>query len=282
VFSHSLGSGNPVKCQHCEQDVALPFKCPFCSHYFCSEHRLPENHACPEYWKAKAVRREAPPRVISESAPKQKPYEYTITYTPQRPSAKLFWFSLTELKHLTISVLLVLGVGLSFALYVEVSPQIFVGLAILFTASFFLHELAHKLYAQHYGLWAEFRLTMFGALMTLLSIGLPFFKIIAPGVVFILGPVTKETAGKIALAGPLTNIMLSLVCIAVAFGLSNTFFGIVVIIGAWINAFIAIFNLIPFGLMDGLKVFWWNKIVWAIAFSASLILGVFTYMYLLK
>ena len=118
--------------------------------------------------------------------------------------------------------------------------------------------------------------------MTLLSIGLPFFKIIAPGVVFILGPVTKETSGKIALAGPLTNIMLSLVCIAIALGFSNTVIGVVAIIGSWINAFIAIFNLIPFGLMDGLKVFWWNKIVWAVAFSASLILGVFTYVYLLE
>ena len=243
---------------------------------------MPENHACPEYWKAKAVVRGEAPQVVPEKAPKQKPYEYTITYTPQRPSAKLFWFSPTELKHLGISVLLVLGVGLSFAFYVEVSPQILVGLAVLFTASFLLHELAHKLTAQRYRLWAEFRLTMFGALMTLLSVGLPFFKIIAPGVVFILGPVNKETSGKIALAGPLTNIILSLACVAVALGLSNTFFGVVAIVGAWINAFIAIFNLIPFGLMDGLKVFWWSKIVWAIAFSASLILGVFTYVYLLK
>jgi len=271
-----------LKCQHCEQDVALPFKCPFCNQYFCSEHRLPENHACPEYWKAKAAIRREAPQVVSEKAPKQKPYEYTITYTPLRPSAKLFWFSITELKHLAISVLLVLGVGLSFALYIEVVPQILVGLAVLFTVSFFLHELAHKLYAQHYGLWAEFRLTMFGALMTLLSIGLPFFKIIAPGAVFILGPVTKKIAGKTALVGPLTNIMLSLVCIAIALGFSNTVIGVVAIIGAWINAFIAVFNLIPFGLMDGLKVFWWNKIVWAIAFSASLILGVFTYVYLLE
>jgi len=265
-----------VKCQHCEQDVALPFKCPFCSQYFCSEHRLPENHACPEYWKAKAV-------VRKEAPPEQKPYEYTITYTPQRPSAKLFWFSLTELKHLTISALLVLGVGLSFAFYTEATPQILIGLAVLFTASFLLHELAHKLSAQRYGLWAEFRLTVFGALLTLLSIGLPFFKIIAPGVVLILGPVTKEKGGRIALAGPLTNIVLSLVCLTIALGLSNnTFLGFAAIIGAWINAFIAIFNLIPFGLMDGLKVFWWNKIVWATAFSASLTLGVFTYVYLLE
>jgi uncharacterized protein YkwD len=25
----------------------IPFKCPFCNLYFCSEHRLPENHGCP-------------------------------------------------------------------------------------------------------------------------------------------------------------------------------------------------------------------------------------------
>jgi len=155
-------------------------------------------------------------------------------------------------------------------------------LAIIFTFSFFIHEIAHKLSAQRYGLWAEFRLTLFGALITLLSmIPFTFFKIISPGAVMIAGPITKKQAGKTALAGPLTNITISTICTAVmAIGASST---VMVIAGfsALINAIIAIFNLIPFGIFDGFKVFRWNKPVWALAFTASLILTIACYIYIL-
>ncbi len=40
--------------------------------------------------------------------------------------------------------------------------------------SFLTHEIAHKVTAQKKGLWAEFRLTTFGALLTFVSIFLPF------------------------------------------------------------------------------------------------------------
>jgi Zn-dependent protease len=46
---------------------------------------------------------------------------------------------------------------------------------------------------------------------------------------------------------------------------------------ALINAFLAVFNLIPFGIMDGLKVIRWNKLYWAISFTAAAALTVYTY-----
>ncbi|KPV64623.1 MAG: Peptidase family M50 [Candidatus Bathyarchaeota archaeon BA2] len=256
-----------AKCQHCGIEVVLPFKCSYCNGYFCSEHRLPENHACPEYWRAKAPREEKPPITV-EAEPA---YKYTVTYLPI-PTAKVFWFSKTELKHLALGALLVMGVGLSFIPQFADHPEILASLATVFTISFLLHELAHKISAQRLGLWAEFRLTMQGALITLLSMLLPF-KIISPGAVMIAGPVTRESAGKTGLAGPLTNIILSTVCTIIAVTIQSAFFWII----AWINALIAFFNLIPFGVMDGLKVFWWNKMVWAIAFSVSLPLTVFAF-----
>lgn len=272
-----------VKCQHCGKEIVLPFKCSYCHGYFCSEHRLPENHACPEYWRAKAPREE-PPAIGTEREPSRPTYKYTITYLP-RPTAKVFWFSTTELKHLALGALLVMGVGISFIPQLAdrlpelTAPEILASLATVFTISFLLHELAHKFSAQRFGLWAEFRLTMFGALITLLSMLLPLFKIISPGAVMIAGPVTKESAGKTALAGPFTNIIISAVCIMIAVTTQNflDFVGIVAVFGAWINALIALFNLIPFGIMDGLKVFWWNKIAWAVAFSVSLLLTVFAF-----
>jgi len=195
-----------------------------------------------------------------------------------KPTAKVFWFSTTELKHLTLGTLLVLGVGLSFILYKELT--IVVSLAIAFTLSFILHELAHKFSAQHFGLWAEFRLTMQGALITLLSMLLPLFKIISPGAVMIAGPATKETVGKTALSGPLTNIIISAICTIIMMTLRMSFFWTIAVFVAWINAFIAVLNLIPFGMMDGLKVFLWNKIVWIIIFAPSVALMIITYPYL--
>lgn len=230
---------------------------------------------------ARAPKKETKPIVVQ----KQKPYEYTITYSPGPPS-KIFWFSRRELKHLTLGALLVMGVGLSFipqfpGLSVLTKLEILLGLAITFTFAFLLHEIAHKLSAQRYGLWAEFRLTLFGALITLLSmLPFPFFKIISPGAVMIAGAITKKQAGKTALAGPLTNITLSTIFTAVAIGASNTIY-LIAVFGAWINAIIALFNLIPFGIMDGMKIFRWNKAVWTLAFTASLILTIVFYIYIL-
>jgi len=266
-----------MKCQKCQKEIFLPFTCPYCEGHFCSEHRLPENHECPKMELARA-----PQQTIAQ---KQEPYEYRITYSPRLPT-KMFWFSQREIKHLTIGALLVMGVGLSFIpqildLSELMIPEVLLSLTIIFTFSFLLHEIAHKLSAQRYGLWAEFRLTLFGALITLLSmLPFPFFKIISPGAVMIAGAITAKEAGKTALAGPLTNIALSTMFSALAASSSNTVETIAVF-GAWINSIIALFNLIPFGIMDGLKVFRWNKMSWALAFAGSLVLAIISYSLIL-
>jgi Zn-dependent protease len=170
-----------------------------------------------------------------------------------------------------------MGVGLTYFLYIGVAspsmPTILAGLTIAFTASFLLHEIAHKFTAQRYNMWAEFRLTMQGALLTLLSVFLPPpFKIIAPGAVMIVGSGTTKTVGKISIAGPTTNIILAVGCSLVAL-VSHELFWFV----AFINAFLAVFNLIPFGIMDGLKIYKWNKTYWAVAFATAIALAALTY-----
>ena len=47
-----------------------------------------------------------------------------------------------------------------------------------------------------------------------------------------------------------------------------------------INAFIALFNLIPFGVLDGVKIFLWNKQIWALTFFAALLLTAYSFGYL--
>lgn len=245
----------------------MPFKCQYCQGFFCTEHRLPENHACPEGWRAKAVHgRPAQRQPLPET---KAPYEYTVTYTPYGPKPIRFWFSRKELQHLAISALLVMGVGASLLFFVEAPLIILTFAAIIFALIFLLHEIAHKLVAQHYGLWAEFRLTMFGALITLISIISPL-KLISPGAVMIAGSASKEKIGKTAVAGPTVNILLSIISFAFTFVLQDLFLQLVALFSAYISDFIAVFNLIPVGILDGWKVFNWSKAIWSLAFTLAL------------
>ena len=256
------GRKEHVKCQYCGKEESFPFKCQYCQGLFCAEHRLPENHNCPMIDQAKAPREE-------EATPPSR-FEYKVSYTA--PQAK-FAFGRIEIRDLAIATLLVSGVGISM-----LGPQLFyiqsllvVVLVALFTSTFLMHEIAHKITAQHYGLWAEFRLTILGAVITLFSIVSPLFKIIAPGAVMIGGPASKETMGKTSIAGPLTNMVFCMVALAFSPFLAGSPRDVAVII-AFFNAFIAVLNLIPVGILDGWKIFKWSKVIWALAFTTSIIL----------
>ena len=267
-----------MKCQKCGQETFLPFQCPYCGDQFCSEHRLPENHNCPRMDLARAQRQE-------DAVAFQEPssYEYKVTYGAPRRTTGRIYFSPKELKHLVLGTLLVIGISLSFgfgALGQEDWAVVLSALAIVITLSFFTHEIAHKFTAQRRGLWAEFRLTVWGAVLTCISIFLPF-KIISPGAVMISGPASMDEVGKISIAGPVTNLVLSIAFLGAAPFVPITYSWIFAV-GAFFNAYIALFNLIPLGILDGFKIFHWNKMVWAIAFAISValtIMGYYVYYY---
>jgi len=263
-----------VQCKQCGAEEYMPFKCPYCGGYFCAAHRLPENHSCPEYWRVQASREEAVGTQVPRS---QAPsYKYTVTMSPPG-KGKAVWFSSTELKHLAMGVILVLAIGFSMPLYWDPGLygylDVLAVLAATFTFSFMIHELAHKITAQRQGLWAEFRITMMGALITLMSIISPV-KIISPGAVMIGGYADEKTIGKTSVAGPLTNIILALLFLALKTALFGSLLSYAFYFGLQVNSVIALFNLIPFGILDGFKVIKWNKIAWAATFSGSLALTI--------
>jgi len=264
--------GETVKCQRCERETFLPFRCPFCQGYFCVEHRLPENHACPEYWRVKVPRREEPSIPVLDEAS-----EYPLPRVPEptRPEG-VFWFSFTELKHLALGTLVIMIVGMSLLWFrLGLTPMVLVALTIVFTLSFLLHELAHKMVAQNHGLWAEFRLILSGVLVTLFSILSPL-KFISPGAVIVVGHGSRETLGKVSLAGPLINLALSILSLGVAY-LSFNSLSLIAIYSVLFNASMAFFNLIPFGIFDGATVFRWNKGIWAATFLPSLALLIWAF-----
>lgn len=258
-----------MNCEKCQKETFLPFKCPYCGGHFCSEHRLPENHECQRMGQARMPKEENPPLIVQE----QKPYEHTVTFTP---TYKTLHFSRKEIGHLLVGALLVAGVGASMVIYQFYNDYMILALmGLISTTSFFLHEIAHKIVAQREGLWAEFRLTLMGAILTLVSILPTFFKIISPGAVMISGFPDSRKLAKTSIAGPVTNIALSLAFFAVAFLLPKHAFAL--LFGAALNAWIAFFNLIPLGMLDGFKIFVWNKRIWAVTFALSMVLTLASY-----
>ena len=251
--------------------------------YHCEEHRLPENHSCPELWQAtirKPSAKEKSYQPSFEERPSQTVGQPTFQY-PFRVKRE-GWTSSTEMAHLTAGALIVMGVGLAWnSIGLEWIYEIFLDplgtfvSAAIFTFIFLSHELAHKAVAKQYGLWAEFRINILSAAFTIMTLLLPLIKIVSPGAVNIAGIADKKTVGITALAGPLTSIGLTGVFLSFIFlvpGGSND----LLMNSASLAAWIAVFNLIPLGILDGAKVFWWNKSTWAIGFAIAVVLMLVT------
>lgn len=135
---------------------------------------------------------------------------------------------------------------------------------------FLLHELGHKIAAQKYGCFAEFR--SFDN-MLLIAIAMSFLGFIfaAPGAVMIAGRVNKNKNGKIAAAGPIVNLALALIFFAMLFLQLPKFLTAAAHYGFIINSWLALFNMIPIWLFDGYKILKWNKLAYGMIIAAALV-----------
>lgn len=160
--------------------------------------------------------------------------------------------------------------------FISILPIIMVGVAI----GSLVHELGHKFVAMKYGYQAEFKAWPLGLLITFASafIGIVFAF---PGSLQTdADNISDEINGKIAIAGPMDNMVLALISIAIAaliFPLkpySNIFTLIYLIctVGFSVNSFLATFNLLPFYTLDGVKVLKWNAKIWIIIFAIAVIM----------
>ena len=144
---------------------------------------------------------------------------------------------------------------------------VFISLIVL-GAGFVFHELAHKFLAQRYGCFAEFR-SFDKMLILALVFSVLGFILAAPGAVMIRGHLTRSQTGRISAAGPAMNIIISLLFLLLTF----TSIGIWQTVGHYgfiINAWLALFNMIPVAMFDGRKIFNWNKAVYAVMVAAAL------------
>lgn len=142
---------------------------------------------------------------------------------------------------------------------------------------FLLHELAHKVTAINFDHVAEFRADRSMLFLAVMSAMIGFI-FAAPGAVYHRGRnVTERENGLIALAGPVVNLGLGAVflpLLVIGVALQNDLVFLLGQRGVVINLFLAAFNLVPFGPLDGKTVIGWSPIVWGVVFVPTVALTV--------
>ena len=162
---------------------------------------------------------------------------------------------------------------------IQILPIVMVGVGV----GFILHELGHKFVSMKYGYWAEFKLWPQGLLFALVT---SFFGFVfaAPGAVYTYANyITDEINGKISIAGPIVNIILAIIFLIIASLIYTSAFSsetlrivfTVCVLGYSINSYLAVFNLLPIGNLDGSKVFNWNIGIWVVTIGVA---GIMTYL----
>ncbi len=178
-----------------------------------------------------------------------------------------------ETIHLVAS-LVVLTVAFA---YPSTEPTMLAVIALSVGSGFIFHELGHKFTAQHYGYTAVYEASPMGLLLAIFLKIITGFVFAAPGAVMIrkrqsyygtdderyydMLTQSRET-WKIALAGPLINVALAVVFMGIMFLSDSALMQTMGLYGAYVNVFLAGFNMIPFGPLDGAKVFKHNPAMW--------------------
>ena len=180
------------------------------------------------------------------------------------------WFGRREVKDILISVL-VLSFVFSY-------PEAFFNPVFLLYSFFAVgvgfmgHELSHRYVARKLGYWAEFRMwrqgIMFALLLALITNG--GFIFAAPGAVvfssyWAFERPSRSHVGRIGIAGVVFNISLMYALLALGVFFSHPLLSL----AAFVNGWLAIFNLIPFGPLDGGKVLAWNRMAWLLTMGLA-------------
>ena len=268
--------------------------------FFASVDRAPPNHSRA---RDDGARRQQHVRVVFEKTPPSGAFlrgfmNPSYYDTPVSTNTGSFWhFSRKEINDLTLATLAfafalalmvmggirgILNTASESSYNVVILDMIIFGTIFVFALgpAFLLHEMAHKFVARHYGCWAEFRADPRGLKMGILIAAIAGIVFMAPGAVMVAGNITREQNGKIAIAGPISNLILysiGLVFGGLLLGISGTYVNeansiVSTFVLYWLlgNSILAAFNMIPLGPLDGRKVKRWSEPIFWIFFIGTI------------
>ncbi len=173
--------------------------------------------------------------------------------------------------------------------------QLLVIITIGVATGFLLHEMAHKFMALHFGYWAEYRANMMGLVFAVLA-AFAGFIFAAPGAVMISKPqlpsdfIMQDSIGReeynrelkketlwISLAGPLTNVILTVIFFLMLW-VTSGLLAQAAHFALFINLTLAGFNFLPFGPLDGKKVFDSSRNVWLVVGLPTIAVALLVYL----
>jgi Zn-dependent protease len=218
----------------------------------------------------------------------------------------VFWSKGKEIFHIIIAFIIMFFIGMliSNGIFSQESLKNLPGfdpleqqlfpylLASMSTGGFLIHEFGHRQTGRRYKLPAKFRLLTFGLLMTVMGIVLNFATgglvppFALPGAVVVIGLEKRDQAGKCKAAGPISNLIISLILLPIAFLTALMRVGfeyfLLFIIGAYLNSFLGLFNMLPIGLLDGHEILKYKKWLWIFLFLTLLALVIFEMVFVMN
>ncbi len=169
-----------------------------------------------------------------------------------------------SLAALSLGFSLLYGKGLGLAAVLALLPV----MAVILLLAFLGHELAHRYVANRLGYFARYEASYPWLALAVVLPALTNFIFAAPGAVVvsqynIWGRASPRDFFYISAAGPATNIGLALLSLPLVHVVPMAWYF------AKINAWLALFNLLPIPPLDGYKMFRVYPAYWAIALAAA-------------
>ncbi len=168
-------------------------------------------------------------------------------------------FNTTEMVSILISIITLV---LAFNIFKISDSGIILGVVL----GIVLHEIAHKVVAQSMGFESRYKLWEIGLVLVIAFaiITRGRFIFAAPGFVVTEGEASTRHRGLISLSAPAANIALAALFFAMGPGVAWARSA------AYVNALLAVFNLLPLPPLDGARVIEWNQGAWGAAFVMAL------------
>lgn len=110
-----------MKCEICEREENIPFRCNYCNKVFCNLHRIPMNHSCVS---------------IKEYVDKKNMVHNNTKNSSLKIAILKIKFSKIEIFHLLVATILVTAVGLSLNNYRRIALEFL----IIFVSAFLVQD----------------------------------------------------------------------------------------------------------------------------------------------